>query len=61
MVRRAMDLALAQINLAYGDLDIMFGGDLLNQIIAANFAARHVPVPFLACLEPVLPLAKRWH
>jgi stage V sporulation protein AD len=46
MVRRAMDLALAQINLAYGDLDIMFGGDLLNQIIAANFAARHVPVPF---------------
>lgn len=46
MVRRAMDLVLAKIDLAYGDLDFFFGGDLLNQIIAANFAARHVPVPF---------------
>jgi stage V sporulation protein AD len=46
MVRRAMDLALAKINLAYSGLDLMFGGDLLNQIIAANLAARHVPVPF---------------
>ena len=60
MVRRAMDLALAKANLAYGNLDFMFGGDLLNQIIAANFAARHVPVPFLVYLVPVRHLARLW-
>lgn len=46
MVRTAIQLAMQKANLAYGDLDFMFGGDLLNQIIASNFAARDVPVPF---------------
>ncbi|MDK2881951.1 MAG: stage sporulation protein [Bacillota bacterium] len=46
MVRTAIQLAMQKSNLAYGDLDFMFGGDLLNQIIASNFAARDVPVPF---------------
>ncbi|MDK2856089.1 MAG: stage sporulation protein [Bacillota bacterium] len=46
MVRTAIQLAMQKVNLAYGDLDFMFGGDLLNQIIASNFAARDVPVPF---------------
>lgn len=46
MVRTAVQRAMEKVNLAYGDLDFMFGGDLLNQIIASNFAARNVPVPF---------------
>jgi stage V sporulation protein AD len=46
MVREAVDIALGKINASYGDLDFMFGGDLLNQLIASNFAARDLPVPF---------------
>ncbi|MGI6128811.1 MAG: stage V sporulation protein AD [bacterium] len=46
MVSRAMNLALAKANAAYSNIDFMFGGDLLNQIVATNFAARHIPVPF---------------
>ena len=46
MVRRAMDLALMKTGLAYNNVDLLFGGDLLNQIIAANMAARQVPIPF---------------
>lgn len=46
MVQRAIDLALTKANTTYGNLDFMFGGDLLNQIIAASFAARQVPIPF---------------
>lgn len=35
----------AQIN--YKDLDCLLGGDLLNQIISANFAARELGTPYL--------------
>ena len=39
-------MALTKAKLTFADLDLMFGGDLLNQLIAVNLAARHVPVPF---------------
>lgn len=42
-VRRALD----KIGLESGDMDCLLGGDLLNQIISANFAARELKTPFL--------------
>ena len=42
-VRRALD----KVGLESGDMDCLLGGDLLNQIISANFAARELKTPFL--------------
>lgn len=42
-VRKALDKASLQT----GDMDCLLGGDLLNQIISANFAARELKTPFL--------------
>ena len=42
-VRGAMD----KVNLQSGGVDCLLGGDLLNQIISANFAARELKLPFL--------------
>ena len=42
-VRSAMD----KVNLQSGGVDCLLGGDLLNQIISANFAARELKLPFL--------------
>ena len=53
-VRRALD----KIGLESGDMDCLLGGDLLNQIISANFAARELKTPFLACTAPVPPWRK---
>lgn len=38
--------ALKKINLKEDDIEYIFGGDLLNQIIATGFAARDIGVPF---------------
>jgi stage V sporulation protein AD len=40
-------LALEQVNLQPQDIDMFLAGDLLNQIISANFAARGLEIPFL--------------
>jgi stage V sporulation protein AD len=47
MVRRAARLALGKAGLSEQDMAMMLGGDLLNQIIGANFAARELKIPFL--------------
>lgn len=47
MLREAIKLSMQKVNLAPADIDFMLAGDLLNQIVAANFAAREITIPFL--------------
>jgi len=47
MLRESAKLALRKINWQPREIDFFLAGDLLNQIISANFAARGLDVPFL--------------
>lgn len=47
MFEQAVRLALTKVNWDTKMLHCMLGGDLLNQIITANYAARQLGVPFL--------------
>lgn len=47
MLEDAVDLAVQRLGWTAQDLDLLLAGDLLNQIISANFAARSLAVPFL--------------
>lgn len=61
MLNKAMQLALDSAGLKTEDIDLLLAGDLLNQIISANFCARDLGIPFLglygACSTMVLGLA----
>lgn len=47
MFESAVRLALAKFGAQSSDLSCMMGGDLLNQIISAGFAAREIRAPFI--------------
>ena len=47
MFEHVVRAALEKANLSPGEVDILLGGDLLNQIISANFAARELGIPFI--------------
>ena len=47
MLRESAKLALRKINWQPQEIDFFLAGDLLNQIISANFAARSIEAPFL--------------
>ena len=47
MLSNAISLAVEKGRLTDSDIDVMFSGDLLNQIISASFAARDFQFPFL--------------
>ncbi len=47
MFEQAVRKALEKANLSVLSIDVLLGGDLLNQIISANFAARELEMPFL--------------
>ncbi|NLK52074.1 MAG: stage V sporulation protein AD [Syntrophomonadaceae bacterium] len=47
MLRETIKMTLQKANLTAPDVDFMLAGDLLNQIVAANFAAREITIPFL--------------
>ena len=47
MFEQAVRTAMDKVELKQGDVDCLLGGDLLNQIISANFAARELKLPFL--------------
>ncbi len=47
MFEHAIDGAIAKANLCTNEIDAILGGDLLNQIISASFAARKQRVGFL--------------
>lgn len=47
MMQQSMEISLENAGLKSGDLEFYLAGDLLNQIITANFTARFIEVPFL--------------
>lgn len=47
MVEEAVDRALTKAGVSRSRLDFLLAGDLLNQIVAASFAARTVDRPFI--------------
>lgn len=61
MLQEAMEISLRKANLSPEDMNFMLAGDLLNQIISANFTARNLSIPFLgiygACSTMVESLA----
>lgn len=46
MQKEAVSRALAKANLAPSDIDLIFGGDLLNQCAGANYGLRSLEIPF---------------
>jgi stage V sporulation protein AD len=46
MFQQVAEMAMSKANKKPTDINYLFGGDLLNQIIAANFAARALEIPF---------------
>lgn len=46
MLRESAKLALRKANLQENDVDYFLAGDLLNQLISANYAARGISIPF---------------
>lgn len=61
MLEEALQGALKQSNLQESEIDFMLAGDLLNQIISSNFAARTMGFPFIgvfgACSTMALSMA----
>lgn len=47
MCRRAINLLMAKTKKSDKEIDLMIGGDLLNQCTATAFAANTYPIPFL--------------
>ncbi|HEX3033012.1 MAG TPA: stage V sporulation protein AD, partial [Bacillota bacterium] len=47
LLKTAFNIALNSAALKESDIDILLAGDLLNQIIAANYTARDMGIPFL--------------
>ncbi len=47
MLSYAIDTAIKNARLSREQVDVIFSGDLLNQIISASFAARDFDIPFL--------------
>lgn len=61
MLQEAMVGAIQGSSFQKEDIDFMLAGDLLNQIISANFAARSIALPFIglygACSTMALSMA----
>ena len=47
MVKEAIDLAINKENLKEEDIDLIIGGDLINQIVVSNYAAMNYDIPFV--------------
>lgn len=47
MLRNTIERALDKRNFRPDDAELLLAGDLLNQIVASNFAARDLAIPFL--------------
>jgi stage V sporulation protein AD len=47
LLQEALEMALKKAGLKPRDVDYLLAGDLLNQIISANFAARALAIPFI--------------
>lgn len=58
MQQLAMELALQKGQTAPGQVDVVLGGDLLNQCIASAYAVRELGRPFLGCTGRAAPWQK---
>ncbi|MDX9871911.1 MAG: stage V sporulation protein AD [Clostridia bacterium] len=58
MMQHSMEFALEKVGLTGENLDFYLAGDLLNQIISANFTARFFDVPFLGIYGACSTLAE---
>jgi len=47
MLEEALQGAINQADIPKDQIDFMLAGDLLDQIISSNFAARQIPLPFI--------------
>lgn len=47
ILEESVDLLLTKIGKTRFDIDIQFSGDLLNQIVATNYAARNLAIPLV--------------
>lgn len=46
LIRESVKAALSKAKLNESDMEYMFGGDLLNQLMSTSFAARDLQIPF---------------
>ncbi len=46
LTKEAVKTALSKVKLTEADMEYMFGGDLLDQLMATSFAARDLQIPF---------------
>ena len=57
----SIDILLNKINKTTNDIDLHLGGDLLNQIVATNYASSKVQIPFIglysACATSTLGIS----
>lgn len=47
MLEHAVDMALSKARVFADGVDVFLGGDLLNQIVSAGYAARQLGIPFI--------------
>lgn len=61
MLKEAIDIVFKKSKLKEKDIDIMFGGDLLNQITSCSYVSRDYKIPLIgtygACSSSMLTLA----
>lgn len=61
MLKEAVDTVFKKTKLHEKDIDIMFGGDLLNQITSCSYVSRDYKIPFIgtfgACSSSMLTLS----
>lgn len=61
MLKEAIDIVLKKSKFKDKDIDIMFGGDLLNQITSSTYVSRDYKIPLIgtygACSSSMLTLA----
>ncbi len=58
MLQESVKLALKKRGLRLEDVDYFLAGDLLNQVISANFAARALAIPFFGLFGACATLAE---
>lgn len=47
LIEESIDIVLRKLNKTRFDIDVHISGDLLNQIVASNYAASRLKIPFL--------------
>lgn len=47
LLRETIKLAINKANLTVDDIEVFFAGDLLNQTVSSNYAARDLQIPYL--------------